>query len=186
MKWFFRHQVNKLIWLTLPSVYIETIFHIFWVDHFLCSAVTGGKKNQADESFKARENIPKVILTHSKSCSAGGDSVNDKGMHRGKQGCQVNSWYLKKASLLFLLVPLHGGWGRLCWSGHVPARRMFLTGCWSEIPGLWDPKAKLERASTLPFTGGKPFRLDSVGIPHQGKLSRMGLFQSYSHIRCCH
>jgi len=39
-----------------------------------------GKKNKADESFKARENIPKVILTHSKSCSAGTDSVNDKGV----------------------------------------------------------------------------------------------------------
>jgi len=56
--------------------------------------VTEGKTKQMSP-LRQEENIPKVILTHSKSCAVGRDPGSDKGMHRGRQRCQGSSWYLK-------------------------------------------------------------------------------------------
>lgn len=106
----YRHWLNKLIWLTLPSIYIETIFHIFRVDHFLCSAVTEGKTKHMSP-LRREENIPKVILTDSKSCAAGRDSGNDRGTCREGGSDARETAGVWKAPFAVPIIALCGGWG---------------------------------------------------------------------------
>lgn len=102
--------MNKLIWLTLPSIYTETIFHIFCVDHFLCSAVTEGQTKHMSP-LRQEENILKVILTDSKNCAAGRDSGNDKGSCREGGSDARETAGVWKAQFAAPLTALRGGWG---------------------------------------------------------------------------
>lgn len=186
--------MNKLLWLTLPSIYIETIFHIFRVDHFLRSAVTEGKTKHTSP-LRQEENIPKVILTDSKSCAAGRDSGNDKGTCRARGSDARETAGVWKAQFAVPVIALHGGWGgAVCWSGQALAR-ILLGRCWSETHGSGGPSqlgssmAKPGPNSTLARrvvnTASCLTTWTRWEWLYQGKVSGVGLFPFCSHSGCC-
>lgn len=126
----FRHWINKLIWLTLTLINIETIFHVFHVDHFLCSAATEGKAEKMSP-LGQEKNIRKSLQLIPRAVQQA--EIRGVPKARTKRGSAASvtadTW---KSRFAVPVRTLHGGWGgAVCWSGQTLAR-MLLWSCWSE------------------------------------------------------